>query len=172
MAFQLTPTLKQLSKTPSVLEQLLADIPTEWIRQNEGPNTWSPYNIVGHLIHGEKTDWVPRARIILFQEDKNFIPYDRTAQERLNQEVPIASLLEEFAMLRKENLIEVRKWNLSKDQLKQTGVHPAFGVVTLQALIATWLVHDYSHIHQLTRVLGKNFKLEVGPWNNYIKMIQ
>ena len=152
---------------------MLSGVSDEFIYNNEGEGTWSPYNIVGHLIHGEDTDWIPRAKIILeYGLAKSFEPYDRFAQEERFNEQPIAELLDLFEKRRRENLEILEALNLNEDQLKLKGMHPAFGEVTLQSLLCTWVVHDLSHINQISRVMARNYTEEVGPWKEYISIMQ
>jgi len=172
MKFNLFEIQLILSRTPLLLNQLLSELPEEWIKNNEGENTWSPYDIVGHLIHGEKTDWIPRAKIILENgADKNFEPYDRFAQFENSKGKTIGTLLSEFGELRNRNIDELKKMNLSAEQLELEGIHPEFGKVTLKELLSTWLVHDLNHINQITRVLATNYKKKVGPWIQYISFM-
>ena len=159
-----------LAKTPKLISLPLEDMPREWLFANEGKNTWSSYDIVGHLIHGEKTDWIPRVKIILGKGSKEFEPFDRFAQQHLEQ-LPIKELLEEFSCLRENNLSILQSLNIQKEQLQLKGIHPEFGEVTLKQLLATWVAHDLNHIAQINRVLAKNYKQEVGPWISYIKIL-
>lgn len=173
MNFKLKQSIQILSRTPSVIETLLTGLPDEWIFNNEGPDTWSPFDIVGHLIHGEKTDWIPRARIILSdREDKTFIPFDRFAQFENSKGKSLEQLLKEFKELRKENIQALQALKIDQEKLNAKGIHPDFGAVTLKQLLATWTVHDLSHIHQMTRVLGKNYQTEAGPWKAFISILQ
>lgn len=173
MTFNLQHSIQLLSRTPSVLTALLAGLPHEWVTTNEGPGTWSPFDVLGHLIHGERTDWVPRAKIILSEAaDKRFVPFDRFAQLQNDQNQPIEALLAEFAALRAQNIAELTSLEIDAAKLSKTGVHPEFGGVTLQQLLATWTVHDLGHITQIARVLAKNYQLEVGPWRAYLGVLQ
>lgn len=173
MTFNLQHSIQLLSRTPSVLTALLAGLPHEWVTTNEGPSTWSPFDVLGHLIHGERTDWVPRAKIILSEAaDKRFVPFDRFAQLQNDQNQPIEALLAEFAALRAQNIAELTSLEIDAAKLSKTGVHPEFGGVTLQQLLATWTVHDLGHITQIARVLAKNYQLEVGPWRAYLGVLQ
>lgn len=152
---------------------MISGLPDGWVYNNEGPNTWSPFDIVGHLIHGEDTDWIPRAKIILESgTSKPFQPYDRFAQEERFKGQPLPALLDLFEKRRKENIAELERLDLSEKELQLKGVHPEFGEVTLQELLATWAVHDLSHINQISRVLAKNYKEEVGPWKKYISIMK
>ena len=172
MNFKLSDAIQILSRTPMVIKELLLGLPDEWILSNEGTNTWSPFDILGHLIHGEKTDWIPRARIILGnQENKTFIPFDRFAQFEESKGKSVDELIDEFTILRKENIITLKQMNLQPEHLGQIGIHPDFGKVTLRQLLATWVVHDLSHINQMTRVMAKNYQVEAGPWTRYISIL-
>ncbi|HKV79139.1 MAG TPA: DinB family protein [Candidatus Sulfotelmatobacter sp.] len=172
MAFDLHETITLLSHTPSALNALLRDLPQSWTLGNEGPKTWSPFDIVGHLIHGEQTDWMPRARMILEQgENRAFDPFDRLAQERKSRGKSLAELLDEFAQARSENLDDLRAMNLKPADFKRRGLHPALGVVTLSQLLATWAVHDMTHLHQLSRVMAYQYREAVGPWSAYLGVL-
>jgi hypothetical protein len=170
--YNLTESIGILSRTPFVLESLLQDMPIAWTFNNEGEDTFSPFDVVGHLIHGEKTDWVVRMEIILSDKsDKTFEPYDRFAQFRDSEGKTMNQLLAEFKTLRKNNLEILKSKNLEEKDLLKTGVHPSFGPVTLQQLLSTWTVHDLSHIAQISRVMCKQYKEEVGPWINYLPIL-
>lgn len=143
-----------------------------WARGTEGPATFSPFDVVGHLIDGEETDWIPRARIILAQgASRRFQPYDRFRHRSRNAGRTLASLLAEFAGLRSANLDLLRSWNLSDTQLALEGEHPSLGAVTLRQLIATWVVHDLGHMAQVARVMAKQYREEVGPWVQYLPVL-
>jgi hypothetical protein len=172
MEFDLQQTIALLSRTPSSLHALLRDLPQTWTLGNEGGKTWSPFDIVGHLIHGERTDWMARARIILQHGEKRaFDPFDRLAQERENQGKSLGELLDEFALLRSENLNALRAMNLRQSDFDRRGRHPELGVVTLSQLLATWAVHDLTHLHQLSRVMAYQYTDLVGPWNAYLGVL-
>jgi hypothetical protein len=161
-----------LERTPHALRAMLSGLPPDWIDATEGPDTWSPYVIVGHLIHGERTDWIPRAQLILAQgTDRRFTPYDRFAQFRESQGKSLADLLDEFARARAENLVTLTGWQLTEAQLALTGEHPAFGTVTLRQLLATWVAHDLGHIAQTARVMAKQYRDAVGPWRAYLPVL-
>ena len=161
-----------LERTPNTLRAMLAGLPAAWTDATEGPDTWSPYVVVGHLIHGERTDWIPRAQLILGQgADRRFTPYDRFAQFRESEGKSLASLLDEFARLRAENLAIVSGWQLTAAQLALTGEHPEFGSVTLSQLLATWVAHDLGHIAQVARVMAKQYRDAIGPWRAYLRVI-
>ena len=170
--FTLTDGIAVLERTPAVLGALLGGLSTEWTAATEGEGTWSPYDVVGHLIHGERTDWIVRAQIILAQGvERRFTPFDREAQFRESRGRPIGHLLDEFAELRAANLATLSRWGLSEAQLALTGEHPAFGEVTLGQLLATWVAHDLGHVAQVTRVMAKRYKDTVGPWRAYLPVM-
>lgn len=173
MEQNLSHTIALLSRTPATLNVLLRDLPDSWTHQNEGENTWSAFDIVGHLIHGERTDWMPRAKMILQSgETQPFPPFDRLAQIRESQGKPLPQLLDEFANLRSENLRELQALNLRQQDLALRGHHPALGVVTLSQLLATWAAHDLTHLHQISRVLAHQTREAVGPWSAYLGVLQ
>ena len=172
MNFNLIESITILERTPDVLSTLLSGLSDNWIHNNEGDNTWSPYDIVGHFIHGEKTDWIPRARIILGdQESKSFEPFDRFAQFEDSGEKGLETLIDEFKSLRKKNISELKYLNIQSEDLDKKGIHPEFGEVTLKELLSTWVVHDLSHINQITRVMAKQYRGETGPWVEYISLL-
>ena len=155
MTFDLTTGIEILERTPHTLRALLAGLKPEWTDATEGPETWSPYVIVGHLIHGERTDWIPRAQIILAQgAERRFTPYDRFAQFRESQGKSLAGLLDEFAHLRSQNVATLTGWHLTDAHLALEGEHPEFGRVTIRQLLATWVAHDLDHVAQVSRVLA------------------
>jgi hypothetical protein len=167
--FHLDEVLAVLTRTPAGLDALLRGLPAVWLRNNEGPDTWSAFDIVGHLIVGERTDWMPRVRIILEHgESRAFDPFDRFAQARENQDASLDYLLDEFAHLRRENLVALQALKLTPEDLLRRGRHPALGVVTLSQLLSTWAVHDLNHLHQLARVMSHQYRDEVGPWRAYL----
>ena len=173
MEFELKKAVLILQRTPAVIRNLLIDLPSDWISENEGENTWSPYDIVGHLIHGEKTDWIVRAEIILsINPNRLFEPFDRFAQFENSQGKSLDQLLDEFEQLRIENLRRLSAMNLSGKNLASEGIHPEFGAVTLKQLLSTWVVHDLGHIAQIARVMAKQYKTEVGPWLEYIGILK
>ena len=172
MAFELGAATEVLARTPATLRALLGGLPSGWTDATEGPETWSPFDVVGHLIHGERTDWIPRARIILAQgAARTFAPFDRFAQGEESRGKKLAELLETFEQLRVGNLATLRGWKLTPAQLELTGEHPAFGTVTLRQLLATWVAHDLGHIAQVTRVMAKQYRDEVGPWREYLPVL-
>ena len=172
VSFDLSEGIAVLERTPGTFRALLAGLPDSWIVANEGPDTFSPFDNVGHLIHGERTDWIPRARIILAQgADRRFEPYDRFAQKRESAGKDLAMLLDEFARLRAENLTTLRSWTLTDRELALEGEHPALGLVTLRQLLATWVAHDLGHVAQTTRVMAKRYRDAVGPWRAYLPIM-
>lgn len=173
MRFDLAETLDLLTRTPAVIANLLRGTSPAWHSINEGGDTWSALEVVGHLIHCEETDWLVRARILLEHgEDREFEPLDRLAQLHRFTGWPLERLLDRFAELRHANLETVRSWQLTESQLVLTGRHPDFGPVTLRQLLATWAVHDLGHIGQIARVLAKRYTAEVGPWRAYLSILE
>jgi hypothetical protein len=171
MEFDLEAAIPILERTPSVISQLLGDLPEKWTRVDEGPDTWSPREVVAHLINGERTDWIPRARIILKQEKyRRFEPFDRFFD--LKTPRPLRDLLSEFETLRAENVATLRGWNLREEDLKLTGEHPELGDVTMRQLLATWVVHDLSHIAQIARTMAKAYGEATGPWIAYLSVLR
>jgi hypothetical protein len=172
MNFNLEHSATILARTPGTLQVLLGDLPEPWIRATEGPDTFSPFDVVGHLIDGEETDWIPRAKIILAGgPDPRFEPYDRFRHRTRNVGRTLASLLAEFAELRAGNLELLRSWRLAPAMLELPGVHPSLGRVTLRQLVAGWVVHDLGHVAQVTRVLAKQYREAVGPWVPYLPIL-
>jgi hypothetical protein len=173
MEHNLPDTIALLSRTPATLDALLRPLPESWTHQNEGGDTWNAFEIVGHLIHGERTDWMPRARMILeFGDTRTFVPFDRWGHERESQGKSLGQLLDEFARLRSENLDELRALNLRREDFDRRGRHPALGVVTLSQLLAAWVGHDLSHLHQISRVMAHQYRQAVGPWTAYLGVLQ
>jgi hypothetical protein len=172
MNFDLDDAIGVLRRTPPALRALLSDLPDAWLRSNEGPDTWSPFDVLGHLIDGEETDWIPRARIILARgPNPAFEPFDRFRHQRLNRETPVAALLERFAALRSENVTVLAGFRLTPRELELEGIHPEFGRVTLRELLATWVAHDLGHIGQTVRVMAKQYGEAVGPWRRYLPVL-
>jgi hypothetical protein len=172
MRFQLERSIDVLRRTPLTLLELLNDLDEAWARANEGPDTFSPFDVVGHLIDGEETDWIPRARIILARgPNPAFEPYDRFRHRGRNVQRSLASLLEEFSQLRTANLEVLRSWRLSEEDLDLPGAHPGLGAVTLRQLLAAWVVHDLGHIAQVARVMAKQYREEIGPWVPYLPVV-
>jgi hypothetical protein len=169
MEFSLDATTAVLERTPGTLDAMLRGLPDAWTRSNEGGKTFSPFDVIGHLIHGEKTDWIPRARIILEHgESRPFDRYDRFAQERESAGRTLDQLLDEFAQLRRGNLATLRGWNLHGAAFERRGTHPILGTVTLGQLIATWAAHDLTHVHQIARCMAHQVRAAVGPWTKFL----
>lgn len=172
MHFRLADALEILERTPQTFRALLGGLSESWTSPNEGPGTFSAFDNLGHLVHGEKTDWIPRARLILDQGvNRRFEPFDRFAMLRENQGRSVAELLDEFTRLRADNLGTLRGWSISENDLALEGEHPELGRVTLRQLLATWVVHDLGHVAQTTRVLAKQYREEVGPWSRYLPVV-
>lgn len=171
-SFSLDDSLAILGRTPAVLSALLTDLPAQWQRADEGDGSWSPYNVVGHLIDGERVNWLPRARHILAGDPRPFPPFDRTAHLADSQDQPIDELLATFARLRRDNIAALRGMNLRNDDLLRTGQHPEFGTVTLAQLLATWAVHDLNHIGQIVQTMAKVYTDAVGPWSAYLAILE
>ena len=173
MKFNLEKSLEILERTPVTLETMLSGLSKEWIENNEGGETWSPYDVVGHLIHGENTDWIQRMEIILSEKgDRKFAPFDRFAQFHESKGKTITDLLSEFKKIRAKNIATVRSWNLREADFSKSGIHPAFGEVTLSQLMSTWTAHDMGHLAQIARVIAKQYKDEVGPWLEYLRILK
>jgi hypothetical protein len=170
--FELGNAIAVLERTPATLRSLLLGLPPAWTDATEGPDTWSPYVVVGHLIQGERSDWIPRARIILAQgTERRFTPFDRFAQFRESEGKSLGDLLDEFAQLRAENLSNLKSWQLTDTQLALEGLHPAFGAVTLRQLLATWVAHDLGHVVQVSRVMARQYRDAIGPWTEYLSVM-
>lgn len=164
-------SIEILTNTPGVLESLLDGLSDEWLHSNEGMDTWSPYDIIGHLVQGESTDWMERMDIILNRDDKHFRPFDRFAQFTESEGKSLSDLLIEFRELRQKNLETLKKIDLTEDKLNKIGIHPKFGEVTLKQLLSTWTVHDLNHLAQISRVMAKQYKEETGPWVEYLPIL-
>jgi hypothetical protein len=172
MEFDLEQGIPILERTPHVLRTMLHGLDAAWTDATEGPETWSPYVIIGHLNHGERADWIPRAQIILAQgTSRRFTPFDRFAQFRESEGKTLTELLDEFAQLRGESLATLASWRLTDAQLALEGEHPAFGPVTLRQLLSTWVAHDLGHIAQIARVMAKQYREAVGPWRAYLGIL-
>ena len=166
-------TISLLTRTPAALDALLRGLPDTWTFRDEGANTWSAFDVLGHLIHGERTDWMPRARMILqFGETRAFESFDRLGHVQESQGKSLDQLLDEFARLRSENLRQLRALNLRQEDLARRGRHPALGVVTLSQLLATWAAHDLTHLHQISRIMAHQYRETVGPWSAYLGVLQ
>lgn len=169
---QLADGMAVLERTPAVLRAIIAGLPSQRIDATEGPDTWSPYVIAGHLVHGERADWVVRAKIILEQgKQRTFEKFDRFAQFRESEGKSLVQLLDEFEELTVKNLRVVRAWGVTDAQMRLTGVHPAFGEVTLRQLLATWTAHDLGHVVQISRGMAKQYRDAVGPWREYLSVM-
>ena len=170
--FNLTDAEASLAATPAMLSAWLTPLPDAWVRSNEGADTWSVFDVIGHLIHGERTDWLPRVRCIIDHgETKPFEPFDRFAQFDATRGRALGSLLDEFASARADSLMRLRGLNLSAQDLDRRGRHPALGPVTLRQLLATWVAHDLDHVMQIARVLAYRHREDVGPWRAYLRVI-
>ena len=172
MEFELDHAKDILRRTPSTLTNLLQGLSDEWLLSNEGPDTWSPFDVLGHLIHGEETDWIPRAKMILEHgEQRAFEPFDRFAMFEKSKGKSLRELLTTFEQLRGESLQQLDELNLTQELLAKRGKHPELGVVTLAELLTTWVVHDLSHIGQIVRVMSKQYGESVGPWRAYLPIL-
>ncbi|MCH7721293.1 MAG: DinB family protein [Planctomycetes bacterium] len=173
MKFEIEQVIEVLSRTPAVLDAMLSGLSEPWVRNNYGAKTFSPFDVVGHLIHGERTDWIPRAKIILQHgETKTFEPYDRYAMFEHSKGKTLDHLLETFEVLRKANLETLRAMNLTPEKLALRGTHPELGAVTMQQLLATWVVHDLNHFHQIAKCMAWQYKDSVGPWLPYVGVLK
>lgn len=172
MPFELEPCMDLLARTPEVLRGMLSDLPDAWTRADEGPDTWSAYDVVGHLVDGEESDWMARVLVILDPgDDRRFAPFDRFRHLRRGAET-LGARLERFALLRDRNLLALEALCLTDQQLARTAEHPAFGTVTLAQLLSTWVVHDLGHVAQVSRVLAARHRVEVGPWRAYLPVLE
>ena len=173
MEFQLEQAKEILRRTPATLNSLLRHLPEEWTLSNEGTESWSPFDVLGHLIHGEEADWIPRAKIILaYGETRTFEPFDRFAMFEKSKGKSLAELLDRFEHLRRESLQELEEMNLRPEMLERRGMHPELGVVTLSQLLSTWVVHDLGHIGQIVRVMAKQYTEAVGAWQAYLPVLR
>jgi hypothetical protein len=173
MEFQLNEAIEVLGRTPATLQALLGDLAERWVKAREGEGTWSPFEVVGHLIHGERTDWLPRVEHILQHGDRSpFAPFDRNAQAAQPDGPDLRTLLERFANLRQTNLQRLSALQLTQVDLDRYGLHPELGRVTLQQLLATWVAHDLSHVAQVARVMARQYTDAVGPWRAYLSLLQ
>ena len=171
MEFNFQLTVEILSRTPQVVRSMIGELSERWT-SSASREDWGPYDILGHLIHGELTDWIPRARIILEQSDIRFVPFDRLAQFEHSKGKTLGTLLDEFEQLRRENIQTLTRWDLSEKQLELEGIHPEFGRVTLRQLLATWPVHDLTHIRQIATSMAKRYDSSVGPWREYLSILK
>ena len=172
MNFTLEKSYEILERTPTVLRTLLSGLSDDWIMNNEGPETFSPYDVMGHLIHGEKTDWRDRTVMILEHgTEKTFVPFDRFAQFEASKGKSLTNLIDDFEKLRLNSLTWLKSLNLTEEDFNKKGTHPALGQVTLRQLLSTWVIHDLTHIAQITRVMAKQYKSEIGPWIEYFRVM-
>jgi hypothetical protein len=172
MEFDLSHAVAVLERTPATFRALLAGLPDAWTMADEGPDTFSACDNIGHLLHGERTDWIPRARIILAQgAERRFTPFDRFAHVTQGAGVPLVTLLDQFADARAANLATLRDWRITDRELSLEGEHPALGTVTLRQLLATWVAHDLGHLAQVSRVLARQYREAVGPWRAYLPVL-
>lgn len=169
--YTLAEGIKILERTPNVLNVLLGNIGDHWGRRKEGGESWSPFDIVGHLLHGEKKDWTERLHKILNEENKPFEPFDRFAQLKDNERRTMEEILAEFAELRAKNIQHLKSLAIKESDFDKKGMHPALGTVSLRNLLATWTVHDLNHLAQITRVMAHQYKQEVGPWKEYLPVL-
>jgi uncharacterized damage-inducible protein DinB len=173
MDFEISRSIAILERTPTILTAWLQGLDEEWTHKNEGGETWSAYDIIGHLIHGENTDWPTRMEIIVSgKENKTFQPFDRFAQFNESNGKSLSALLEEFTKLRAANIRMLKDASIDENKLRFTGIHPSFGEVSLSQLLSTWVVHDLNHIGQIARVMAKQYKDAVGPWQAYLRILQ
>jgi hypothetical protein len=171
MQFELEKALPVLERTPQVIETMLYGLADDWLHSNEGGDTWTPFDIVAHLIVGERTDWIPRTLIILGEGNKEFEPFDMKGHIKEGKGKTMSQLLDEFKILRKENLAQLNAFNITEEMLDRTGFHKMLGTVTLRQLLACWVAHDLTHIHQLSRVMAKQFDEAVGPWKQFLGVL-
>ena len=172
MKFDLYQSIAVLERTPAVLRSLLADLPPAWTDTEGDAGNWQAFDVVGHLIHGEKTDWIPRAEIILQESgDRKFTPFDRLAQFDESRGRSLDELLNEFEELRRNSVSTLESWELTPAKLELTGIHPEFGEVKLEQLLATWVVHDLNHIRQIVTAMAAKYRAEVGPWQQYLSIL-
>ena len=173
MEHNLPQTISLLTRTPAALNALLRDLPETWTLRNEGEDSWNAFDVVGHLIHGERTDWMPRVRMVLqFGESRAFEPFDRWGHIPESRGKSLGQLLDEFDRWRSENLCALRALNLRPEDLERRGRHPSLGAVTLSELLATWAIHDLTHLHQISRVMAHQYREAVGPWSGYLGVLQ
>ena len=173
MKYNITLALEILERTPAVLKILLSGLSDDWIMNNEGPETFSPYDVIGHLIHGEKTDWTARTKMIMEHGNtKTFVPWDRFAQYEESKGKSLQQLLYDFEIIRKENIVWFKALQLTEADLDKKGSHPKLGEVTMRNLLSTWVIHDLTHIAQVTRVMAKQYKKEMGPWLQFFRIME
>ena len=173
MEYQPEHAIEILRQTPATLSALLGDLTDPWMHYSTDADAWSPYDVIGHLIHGEETDWIPRAVIILQEgQSRAFEPFNRFAQFEQSKGQSLGSLLEKFAQLRQQNLVTLKQMNIASEQWALRGTHPELGSVTLGQLVAAWVVHDLDHIHQIVVALAKQYTEAVGPWRAYLAILE
>jgi hypothetical protein len=173
MKFELEKAIEILSQTPATVKSLLGNLSEDWTSSDGNTTSWSPFDIVGHYIHGEETDWIPRARTILEQgKNRTFVPFDRVAQFESSEGKTLSELLETFAWLRQKNVEILKSWNLTEEHLKLKGIHPELGEVDLEQLLATWVVHDLNHIKQIAETLARKYSGNVGAWKEYLSILK
>lgn len=172
MKFQIEKAIEILSNTPQTVKSMLENLSDEWTASEDNKDDWSPFDVIGHYIYCEETDWIPRAEIILRKgENRTFEPFDRFAQFEISKGKTLYELLETFAEIRRKNLETLKSWNLSEAQLKLKGIHPELGEVNLEQLISTWVVHDLTHIRQISTNLAKKYADNVGAWKEYLSIL-
>lgn len=172
LPFSIPRSLEILERTPAVLRALLEGLSDDWTQHNEGGETWTPFDVMGHLVHGEKTDWMTRIKKCLSTDDKAFVKFDRTAMFEESKGKNLHQLLSEFESLRRKNLSELKALEITEVQLDSIGIHPTFGEVKLRQLLATWAAHDLAHLTQITRVMCKQYREAVGPWREFISVLK
>ncbi len=173
LEFSINHSIEILERTPEVLSKLLNGLSPEWTGNNEGGESWSPYDIVGHLVHGERADWIQRLDIILSENAvRKFTSFDRFAQFQESVGKSLQEIIEEFSQLRMENIRKLKSRNIQVADLNRTAIHPAFGEVILKNLLATWVVHDLDHLSQIARVMAHQYREEVGPWKEYLRILK
>ncbi|HEX9649226.1 MAG TPA: DinB family protein [Cyclobacteriaceae bacterium] len=172
MNFDLNKSLEILKRTPDVLDAQLKDLPAFWSEGKEAVGRWSAMDVVAHLIHGEIEDWIPRAKIILFEKNKQFPPFNPSGFGKILQNKTMDKLLNDFRKLRESNIRELKKLNLSENDFQKTGIHPEFGEVTLHQHLSTWTVHDLNHLYQISRAVGKQYSEDIGPWKKYLRLVR
>lgn len=171
--YRLEEAIALLRRTPAALRALLQDLPEPWILANEGPGTWSSFDVVGHYLHAERTNWIQRIMVIINGEGQGKFPvFDRFAQFQFDKNLSLKDLLEDFETIRNNNLDELKSLNLSEADLDKTGIHPDFGQVTLRQLLATWVAHDLDHLYQIARVMAKRYQEDAGPWKAYLRILR
>jgi hypothetical protein len=172
MNYNLEYSIRILGRTPGLLRDLLGGLPPEVVRATEGEGTWSPFDVLGHLIHGEITDWIPRAEIVLGPAPHTWSPFDREGMKAISPGKTLDELLDEFATLRRDNIAKLEAFSLDAEKLDRKAIHPEFGEVTLRQHLATWVAHDLSHLSQIVRVLAKQYRGDVGPWIKYLSILK